>query len=253
MKEKIVRNLKTNFTAREENGERWIIGLIPYNSRSENLNFWDENDPCFEVIEESAFKKTLADKAEVRALFAHDANKVLGSTKSETLQLEQSSEGLICRCKVPNTTWGNDAFEVISRGDVTTMSFGFIPYKQERRGNVTYLQSVKLEEVSFCVAYPAYEKTTSFTSIRSLLKTMELERLNQIIGGDETVTEEEKKELKSVIEKLQTIIKEDEKEENLDNQQPDKREQPDGTPKENGTEQEELEKLALLCEMELEN
>ena len=82
---------------------------------------------------------------------------------------------------------------------------------------------------------------------------MELERLNQIIGGDETVTEEEKKELKSVIEKLQTIIKEEEKEENLDNQQPDKREQPDGTPKESGTEQEELEKLALLCEMELEN
>lgn len=213
MKKKILRNLKTNFSTRDDNGERWITGLIPYNSKSENLNPFG-GEPIFEIIEETAFKKTLADKAEVRALFYHDVGKVLGSTKSGTLELESTKEGLICRCKVPNTTWGNDAFEIINRGDVTTMSFGFIPFEVETRGNTDYLKSVKLEEVSFCVATPAYEETNSSTLIRSLFENINLENLSNVINGKKEMEDADIKTINNLIEKLENLLPKKTEEEN---------------------------------------
>lgn len=256
MKKKILRNLKTNFTTRDDNGERWITGLIPYNSKSENLNPFG-GEPFFEIIEETAFKKTLADKAEVRALFYHDVGKVLGSTKSGTLELENTKEGLVCRCKVPNTTWGNDAFEIISRGDVTTMSFGFIPFEVETKGNTNYLKSVKLEEVSFCVAHPAYEETNSSTLIRSLFENVDIENLSDIINGKKEMKEEDIKTINTLIEKLEALLpekKEEENKETKENSNEEKetageKEQSEDTLTDNDTET--LEALQLLCEMEL--
>ncbi|EMB20704.1 HK97 family phage prohead protease [Treponema denticola OTK] len=260
MKKKILRNLKTNFSTRDDNGERWITGLIPYNSKSENLNPFG-GEPIFEVIEETAFKKTLADKAEVRALFYHDVGKVLGSTKSGTLELESTKEGLICRCKVPNTTWGNDAFEIINRGDVTTMSFGFIPFEVETRGNTDYLKSVKLEEVSFCVATPAYEETSSSTLIRSLFENIDLENLSNVINGKKEMEDTDIKTINNLIEKLEALLPVKKEEENKEmeteetetqeKETADEKEQSDDTLKENDTET--LEALQLLCEMELNN
>lgn len=258
MKKKILRNLKTNFTTRDDNGERWITGLIPYNSKSENLNPFG-GEPFFEIIEETAFKKTLADKAEVRALFYHDVGKVLGSTKSGTLELENTKEGLVCRCKVPNTTWGNDAYEVISRGDVTTMSFGFIPFEVETKGNTDYLKSVKLEEVSFCVAHPAYEETNSSTLIRSLFENVDIENLSDIINGKKEMKEEDIKTINTLIEKLEALLPEKKEEENKETETKensneeketaDEKEQSEDTLTDNDTET--LEALQLLCEMEL--
>ncbi|MGI5085278.1 HK97 family phage prohead protease [Treponema putidum] len=257
MKKKILRTLKAEFTTRENEGDRWITGLIPYNSRSENLNPWGE--PFYEVIEDTAFKKTLADKAEVRALYYHDVGKVLGSTKSGTLELENTPDGLVCRCKVPNTTWGNDAYEIISRGDVTTMSFGFIPFDVETRGNTDYLKSVKLEEVSFCVATPAYEETESFTSIRSLLKDINIEKLNDVINGKKQIEDEDIKSINGLIESLNSLLpkKEDvkkciENETKEDDTQEEKSADEKEQPKDiQEVDTDVLQALELLCEIEL--
>lgn len=242
MKTIINRTLKNcNCETREADGERWIIGLIPYNSRSENLSTWNPSGE-YEIIDKTAFNKTLADGSEVRALFSHDDNKVLGSTKSGTLILEQSDEGLICRCKVPNTSWGNDAWEIISRGDVQTMSFGFQKYDTYNEGNVTHLRSVRLIEVSYAVSQPAYKETKSFTQIRSLIE----EALDQKTEEKLQVTENEIQELIGTLKRL------------LPNPEPavetDKtKEQSDDTPAENpdNTEKERLAELETLCEIEL--
>lgn len=226
-----------NCETRENNGERWIVGLIPYNSRSENLSPWNPNGE-YEIIDNTAFNKTLADGAEVRALFSHQDDKVLGSTKSGTLILEQSDEGLICRCKVPNTSWGNDAWEIISRGDVQTMSFGFQKYDTYNEGNITHLRSVRLIEVSYAVSQPAYKETQSFTQIRSLLE----EAIDQKTQATET-------EIKDLISTLQRLLPKQEpavEEDKTDEQSTD-------TPPENptNTETEILEELETLCEIEL--
>lgn len=257
MKKKIERTLKNIKTETRENaGERWIVGTIPYNSKSENLNPY--GSPCFEIITPSAFNKTLADNAEVRALFSHDNEKVLGSTKSGTLILENTPEALVCSCKVPNTSWGNDCWEVINRGDITTMSFGFIPFEVETQGNVDYLKSVKLEEVSFCVANPAYKATNSFSSIRSLIDDIE--------ENKETLTNDE---IISIIKSLKELLPEEErenKEEKLDETDETKElkeskeetteavitdEQSKDIPADNTDEVDDLKKINLLCEIEL--
>ena len=242
MKQFIQRTLKNcNCETRENNGERWIVGLIPYNSRSENLCPWNDSGE-YEIIDNTAFNKTLADGAEVRALFSHDDQKVLGSTKSGSLILEQSDEGLICRCKVPNTTWGNDCWEIVSRGDVTTMSFGFIKYDTYNEGNITHLRSVKLLEVSFAVANPAYPETQSFTQIRQLIeRAINENELEKTINTTES-------EIKDLISTLQRLLPKEESA--VETDKPDD-EQSDDTPPENPDDTEELEKLQTLCEIEI--
>ena len=163
-------------------GKKIVEGLIPYNSKS--VEMWGTT----EIIDRTAFNKTLSDKSEVRALFNHDDSRVLGNTKSETLILENTNSGLICKCELPNTTYANDLFEIIERGDVRTMSFGFTPVKwiEDDKGKLRTLKEVQLHEVSFGVTFPAYKETTSLAYMRGLEKNnINVENLNEVLEKDE--------------------------------------------------------------------
>lgn len=156
--------------AEEKDGERIVYGFIPYNKRSVDMG-WDAK--LFEILSPGCFNKTLADKTEVRAFHNHNDGEVLGSTKSGTLELTDTEKGLEIRCKFPHTTYADDLYEVISRGDCTTMSFGMIVVKEEFAREtdeevVRYIKEAALDEVSFGVAYPAYPDTDSKTALRSL-------------------------------------------------------------------------------------
>jgi len=143
--------------ASEQDGKRIVEGLIPYNKKSVQMFGFRE------IIAPSAFNKTLADKKNVYALFNHDTGKVLGSTAGGTLSLESTGDGLRCICSLPNTSYGDDCWEVISRKDSNTMSFMFTheKYTDSENGELRTLESVNLLEVSFCVPFPAYPDTTS--------------------------------------------------------------------------------------------
>lgn len=197
MKTKEIRSIKLdNVTAQEDGAIRYIYGKIPYNTKSQKMYIGYSN--CrFEKLDRNVFHKTLGDKSNVFANYSHDQSKILGSTKSNTLELEDKEDGLYIRCKVPNTSWGNDTWEVISRGDVTTMSFEFIPYDwvdDEVEDTVT-LRSAKLEAVAFCVAEPAYLETDSYASFRK--RNIDLEKLSEAIDEGK-VTEDVKKLAKTL-------------------------------------------------------
>ena len=197
MKTKEIRSIKLdNVTAQEDGDIRYIYGKIPYNTKSQKMYIGYSN--CrFEKLDRNVFHKTLGDKSNVFANYSHDQSKILGSTKSNTLELEDKEDGLYIRCKVPNTSWGNDTWEVISRGDVTTMSFEFIPYDwvdDEVEDTVT-LRSAKLEAVAFCVAEPAYLETDSYASFRK--RNIDLEKLSEAIDEGK-VTEDVKKLAKTL-------------------------------------------------------
>ena len=151
----------------------------------------------FEKLDRNVFHKTLGDKSNVFANYSHDQSKILGSTKSNTLELEDKEDGLYIRCKVPNTSWGNDTWEVISRGDVTTMSFEFIPYDwvEDQIEDTVTLRSAKLEAVAFCVAEAAYLETDSYASFRK--RNIDLEKLSEAIDEGK-VTEDVKKLAKTL-------------------------------------------------------
>lgn len=213
MKTKEIRSIKLeNVSAHEEGEARYIYGKIPYNTKSQKM-YIGYSDCKFEKLDRNVFHKTLGDKSNVFANYSHDQSKILGSTKSNTLELEDKEDGLYIRCKVPNTSWGNDTWEVISRGDVTTMSFEFIPYDwvdDEVEDTVT-LRSAKLEAVAFCVAEPAYLETDSYASFRK--RNIDLEKLSEAIDEGK-VTEDVKKlakTLNDLIAKEEERVKEENK------------------------------------------
>lgn len=133
------------------------------------------------------------------------------------------------------------------------MSFGFIPFEVETRGNTDYLKSVKLEEVSFCVATPAYEETNSSTLIRSLFENIDIENLSNVINGKKEMEDTDIKTINNLIEKLEALlpVKEEEENKTQEKETADEKEQSDDILKETDTET--LEALQLLCEMELNN
>ena len=130
-----------------------------YNSRTE---LWPG---VYEELAPGFFDDVLGD--DVRALFNHDANLVLGRTGSGTLRLSLDDKGLRYEYDTPDTTAGKDLQVLIERGDVTQSSFGFWPdmSKAERStledGSILIRQTraKKLYDVS-PVTYPAYEDTS---------------------------------------------------------------------------------------------
>lgn len=88
-----------------------------------------------EVIRPGAFKRAIKEKHDVRALFNHDANYVLGRTTSGTLKLSEDDAGLMTETDPPATQTIRDLVVApIERGDVTGMSFAFsVPKGSERK------------------------------------------------------------------------------------------------------------------------
>lgn len=215
MKTKEIRSIKLDNVSAQEDGDiRYIYGKIPYNTKSQKM-YIGYSDCRFEKLDRNVFHKTLGDKSNVFANYSHDQSKILGSTKSNTLELEDKEDGLYIRCKVPNTSWGNDTWEVISRGDVTTMSFEFIPYDwvEDKIEDTVILRSAKLEAVAFCVAEPAYLETDSYASFRK--RNIDLEKLSEAIDEGK-VTEDVKKlakTLNDLIAKEEERVKEEKEKE----------------------------------------
>jgi HK97 family phage prohead protease len=213
----------------EKEGRKYIEGIIPYDSRS--VPIWGVT----EIIGRTAFNKTLKDKTEIRAFWNHDDSLVLGNTRSGTLELEDSDTGLICRCELPNTSYAHDLYEIVTRGDVKTMSFGFRPVKWDdtENGKVRTLKEVQLDEISFGVPYAAYQETNSQTYMRGFMKRkIDIESINEILEKDE-LTEEDLTALQEVIDTLNTVIKENspEVEDEAARSEPPK----EDTPKDEGT------------------
>jgi HK97 family phage prohead protease len=234
--------------ANESDNKRIVEGIIPYNSKS--LPIWGVT----EIIDRSAFNKTLSDKSNVFALYAHDDNKVLGSTSAGTLELNNTDDGLICRCELPSTSYGNDAWEIIKRGDVKTLSFAFSPVKwiDAENGKLRTLKEVKLFEVSFCVPFPAYPETNSQVAMRGFKRMkIDIETINEILEKEE-LTEEDLTALQEVVTTLTNLIKENtpKSEEKADRAESPKEDTPNNADTLNETkEEEDKEKEAIKQEI----
>lgn len=113
-----------------------------------------------EQIAPGAFAKSLG--GDVRALFNHDPNLLLGRTKSKTLTLAEDQRGLRVEITLPNTSAARDLLENMRVGNVDQMSFGFRTIRDkwdEVDGKlVRTLLEVRLLDVS-PVTFPAYPQT----------------------------------------------------------------------------------------------
>lgn len=79
-----------------------------------------------ERIANTAFDRALREKQDVRALFNHNPDFVLGRVSANTLQLSSDSKGLLFRCQLdPNQQRHRDLYSSVKRGDVCECSFAF--------------------------------------------------------------------------------------------------------------------------------
>lgn len=117
-----------------------------------------------ERILPSAFDRALREKDDVRALFNHEASRVLGRSTSGTLRLSVDLRGLRYEIDPPDTETAREVMELMRRGDITASSFGFIPqitnYRQENELYIVERAEVQLFDVS-PVTFPAYTSTES--------------------------------------------------------------------------------------------
>jgi uncharacterized protein len=127
-----------------------------------------------EKVAPGAFSDAIKE-SDTRALINHDPNKVLGRTKSGTLQLKEDKKGLFYEIDPPDTTFANDLMVSMQRGDIDQSSFQFIVDKEEwdETGDIpvrTIVHVSELRDVS-PVTFPWYPTTES--GLRSKNKIME--------------------------------------------------------------------------------
>jgi hypothetical protein len=169
--------------------------------------------PFTERIAPGAFIRSLKSRNDIKLLWNHDTSEVLGSTRAGTLKLVEDERGLKVTAQLPNTTTGRDAAELLKRGDVDAMSFGFtVPRGGDdwsEDGKERTLREVMLHEVSI-VAFPAYEGTSGKTTVRGLERVaqranVDLDALSDALVKlemGEDMTEEDTRLLNEVLDSI---------------------------------------------------
>ena len=118
-----------------------------------------------EVIRNGAFRKSLEAGSNIRALYHHQGDALLGTTRGRTLRLAEDGKGLAFELDLPDTSHGKDLAILVDRGDVAGCSFGFQVReggdRLEQRGGqvVRELLDVNLLEITL-TSDPAYADTT---------------------------------------------------------------------------------------------
>ena len=125
-----------------------------------------------ESIAPGAFDESVSD--DVRALYNHNTDIVLGRTSAGTMEIKQDSHGLWGRIRI-NTNDGDamNAYARIARGDITGCSFGFdiaaqeTDYREDGSVHWTITKVSPLYEISPCT-FPAYQETVVSARKRDL-------------------------------------------------------------------------------------
>ncbi|WP_431798894.1 HK97 family phage prohead protease [Halobacillus andaensis] len=176
MKQKEIRKIDVeSIEVRSEQENDYIIeGYInKFNTRSQFLGF-------FEQVDKSAFNRTLADGHNIFGLYNHDSDKILGSTKTGSLQLSVDDVGLRFSLKInPKVSYASDTYELIKSGDCEGCSFGFYVTDEEFEylEDGTELRTIKeleLLEVTL-TPFPAYLSSTASCRSYDAFKQRELD------------------------------------------------------------------------------
>ena len=116
-----------------------------------------------ESIRAGAFDESI--NGDVRALYNHNPDLILGRTSAGTLELRQDKKGLWGKITVNKAdSDAMNAYERIKRGDVTGASFGFDiedeDFEREDNGDIHWIikKVNPLYEISPCT-FPAYKAT----------------------------------------------------------------------------------------------
>lgn len=150
-----------NATIREDGGKKYLEGY--FSVFGEPYQVWDG---WVETIERGAFARYLASGSDVKVLWNHDSNIVLGSTSNGTASLREDDTGLFGSVEInEGDQEALNGYARVARGDVDGCSFGFDISRQEEWWDdegvyhTKILEVDPLYEVSPCT-FPAYKATS---------------------------------------------------------------------------------------------
>lgn len=148
------------FQTREEDGKRYLDGYFSvFNQPYEVYPGW------IEEIAPGAFARSLREGRDVKVLWNHNSDIVLGSTGNRTACLSEDERGLHGPTEINEQDQdAKNAYARVARGDVRGCSFGFDIRAMEESWDEdgtyrTRLTDVDLYEVSPCT-FPAYTQTS---------------------------------------------------------------------------------------------
>lgn len=145
-----------------------------FNQLSENLGGFRE------MLMPGCFKNAIAN-SDIRALFNHDPNLILGRNTAGTLRIIEDEKGLRFEVDPPETSYAKDLQVSMSRGDINQCSFSFRVAENgdswQKDSDGLWVRNIsnvaQVYDVS-PVTYPAYTSTSC--AVRSMLqKQNELE------------------------------------------------------------------------------
>jgi HK97 family phage prohead protease len=145
-----------------------------FNSLSEDLGGFRE------MVKPGAFRQSVQDvedgEEDIRALSHHDTSRVLGRTSNGTLRIREDEIGLAVEIDLPDTTDGRDMQASVERGDIDSMSIGFMIRDEGESWEfpdagvaIRTVTDIDLFEVS-AVAFPAFKQTDISVAQRSMEK-----------------------------------------------------------------------------------
>jgi len=152
--------LRADPTGKKIQGYAALFGSLSEVLQSEDLGGFRE------ILLPGCFRSALAG-ADVRALFNHDANMILGRTAAGTLRLKEDTRGLAFEIDLPDTQAARDLMVSMKRGDVNQCSFGFNvaeggdTWRKNSAG--VWIRSIKKIEKLYDVSpvtFPAYQETS---------------------------------------------------------------------------------------------
>lgn len=135
---------------------------------TEFVLYESQSERYVERIAPGAFDDTL--QADVRALFNHNPDHLLGRASSKTLRLRTDKTGLHYEIDDADTTAHRDLRVRLERGDVDGSSFAFLPTsvswdEREEDGRMIMIRTIKSVDLIDVgpVTFPAYAGTSAGT------------------------------------------------------------------------------------------
>ncbi|PAK47594.1 HK97 family phage prohead protease [Priestia megaterium] len=161
-----------------------------------------------ERILPGAFRKALQNGNEIHFLAEHDKNKILASTRNDSLILREDDQGLHMTARISPTSWGKDYHQLITDGIIKNMSFGMAVLKDdwETLADGTHKRSISdlaLFEVS-AVRDPAYVQST--IAARSIEVIEDVEIPTEKAEQRELTFQEEIRIKKANLNKLKMVL-----------------------------------------------
>ena len=192
----IKRSFEITYRAKKDSEKKVIQGYAVVFDRWTDISSWGEI--WKECIRKGAFTQSLKENS-ILALYNHDFNNVL-ARKDVNMKLVEDDKGLYFEIELPDTTQGNDLYELIDKGIVNQCSFsGYVRknlWSEDNGGNVLReILEIDLIEITI-TPIPAYEVTEAEVKRSREIKSTKENKEDKL--DFEEIIRESKRKLKEI-------------------------------------------------------